>query len=97
MLFLALFRYAWHFCILFFAIHLGLLGYLIFISKYIPKILGVLLIVSCLGYLIDALKPFLFPAFNLGFIIITFFGELVFMLWLLIKGSKIPDSVRSEG
>lgn len=91
MLYLTTFRSGYHFGIIFFSIHLILLGYLVFKSHYIPNIMGLLLIISGIGYLTNALKPFLFPNFNLGFVTITFFGELIFMLWLLIKGSKIKE------
>jgi len=86
------FRHDWYFGLLFFGIHLGLLGYLVFRSEYIPKILGVLLIIAGLGYLITTLKPYLFPNLNLDFARFTFYGELIFMLWLLIKGSRIKES-----
>ena len=88
------FRYWFHFGILFFAIHLILSGYLVVKAKYIPAVMGVLLIISGAGYLADALKPFLYPDFNLGFITITFFGELIFMLWLLVKGTRIQEPVK---
>ena len=92
MLCLNAFRSHFHFGILFFGIHLGLLGYLVFRSKYIPRILGILLIIAGLGYMLTTLKPFLFPNINLDFAIYTFYGELIFMLWLLIKGSRIKES-----
>ena len=95
MLCLTTFRSGYHFAIIFFSIHLVLLGYLVLKSGYVPKVMGVLLIVCGLGYLADALQPFLFPDLNLKFITITFFGELVFMLWLLIKGSKLKAPVPS--
>jgi hypothetical protein len=91
MLSLSAFRTQWHFGLLFFGIHLVLLGYLVFRSKYIPGILGVLLIIAGLGYLLTSLKPFLFPDINLDFAEYTFYGELIFMLWLLIRGSKIQE------
>jgi hypothetical protein len=84
------FRSAWHFGLLFFGIHLGFLGYLILRSTYVPRILGVLLIIAALGYLTTSLKPFFFPDSPLRFAEYTFFGELVFMLWLLFKGSRLP-------
>ncbi len=92
MLSLSAFRTQWHFGMLFFGIHLGLLGYLVFRSKYIPGILGVLLIIAGLGYLLTTLKPFLFPSINLDFAEYTFYGELIFMLWLLIRGSRIKET-----
>jgi hypothetical protein len=92
MLSLNAFRSGWYFGISFFGIHLGLLGFLVFRSDYIPRILGVLLIIAGLGYLINSLKPFLFPNINVDFAKFTFYGELIFMLWLLIKGWRIKES-----
>lgn len=83
------FRSHWYFGLLFFGIHLGLLGYLVFRSTYIPRILGVLLVIAGLGYLLNSLKPFLFPDIQLDFAEYTFYGELIFMLWLLITGAKV--------
>ena len=91
MLSLNTFRTQWHFGLLFFGIHLGLLGYLVFRSKYIPKILGVLLIIAGLGYVLTTLKPYLFPTVNLDFAEYTFYGELIFMLWLVIMGARIKE------
>jgi hypothetical protein len=89
---LTAFRGGWYFGLLFFGIHLGLLGYLAIRSTYIPKTLGVLLIIAGLGYLMSTLRPYLFPDFNLDFAKYTFCGELIFMLWLLIKGSRLRES-----
>lgn len=92
MLALDTFRSHWYFGLLFFGVHLGLLGYLVFRSTYIPRILGILLVIAGLGYLLNSLKPFLFPHINLDFAEYTFYGELIFMLWLLIKGPRIKGS-----
>jgi hypothetical protein len=45
----------------------------------------------------DSLSPHLFPKAHLGYISITFFGELVFMLWLLIRGWKIKAPTADSG
>jgi hypothetical protein len=37
------------------------------------------------------LQAYLYPNAHLGFIFITFFGELIFMLWLLIRDWKIQE------
>jgi hypothetical protein len=89
---LSAFRNHFHFGLLFFSIHLVLLGYLVFRAEYIPTIMGVFLIISGLGYLMSTLGPFLFPNSNLDFVGYTFYGELIFMLWLLIKGSRLRES-----
>lgn len=65
------------------------LGYLVFKSGYIPRILGVLLIIGGLGYLIDFVIFFLFPNFNATISQFTFLGELLLPLWLLIKGVTV--------
>ena len=92
MLALITFRSHWYFGLLFFGIHLALLGYLVMRSKYIPGFLGILLVLAGLGYMVTTLKP-LFPNldFNLDIARFTFYGELIFMLWLLIKGPRLPE------
>lgn len=85
------FKSSWYFGLIFFGIHLGLLGYLVIKSGYIPALLGVLLIITGFGYLLTTLRPYLFPTINVDFAKYTFYGELVFMLWLLIKGWRIKE------
>ena len=62
------------------------LGYLVFKSGYIPRILGVLLMIAGFGYLIDSFVIFLLPNYGVNIAIFTFWGEVLFPLWLLIKG-----------
>lgn len=83
------FKSQWQFGFVFFSLHLILLGYLAVKSSYIPKLFGILLIVNGLGYLVNTLKPFLFPTVNISFVSFTFLGEIVFMFWLLIKGWRV--------
>lgn len=85
------FHTGWSLSLILFGIHLALLGYLIFRSRYIPWILGVLLFINGLGWTIDGIQPYFFPTANLGFIFVTFFAEILFMLWLLIRGWKIKQ------
>ncbi len=85
------FRYDWSMSLVIFGIHLVLLGYLIYRSGYIPWIIGVVLVINGLGWVVDSLQPYLYPNAHLGFVFATFFGELVFMLWLLIRGWKVRD------
>ncbi len=92
------FRYGWSISLVIFGIHLVLLGCLIYRSGYIPKFIGILLVIDGLGWVIDSLRPYLYPNAHLGFIMITFLGELVFMLWLLIRGWKLqqPTAWRAD-
>jgi Domain of unknown function (DUF4386) len=67
-------------------------GVLVFRSGFLPRILGVLLIAACFGYLADSLTPLLLP--NYAHIVGRFasvaltLGEPTIILWLLIRGAK---------
>ena len=63
------------------------LGYLVFKSGFFPKILGVLLMIACLGYLIDSFAFFL--GYTVSFGMVSVWGEVLFILWLLIKGVNV--------
>lgn len=67
------------------------LGILVYKSRFVPKVLGVLLIVGSFGHLLSFLSTFLFPDYSPILIPISemvMFGELPIFLWLLIKGVK---------
>jgi Domain of unknown function (DUF4386) len=74
-----------------FGIDLVLLGYLVFKSGYIPWILGIVLAVVGVAWIVDSLRGYLFPHAPLGFLPMIAFGELLFPLWLLIRGWRIRD------
>jgi len=69
-------------------------GYLVFKSGFLPKILGILLMIGCFGYLINFTGNFLFPDYytDLGISRIVSLpaslGEIGICLWLLIVGVK---------
>jgi len=65
------------------------LGYLVFKSGFLPRILGILLMISCFGYLIDFFTFFLVPDFGVSINMITGWAELFLCLWLLIKGVDV--------
>lgn len=80
--------------LVFFGFYCLLVGYVIFKSKMVPKLFGILYIISGIGYLLNSFtmllsKGFANPIFSYVAIPI-FIGELSFCLWLLIKG--IDDS-----
>ncbi|HVP22187.1 MAG TPA: DUF4386 domain-containing protein [Anaerolineaceae bacterium] len=65
------------------------MGYLVYKSEFLPRILGALLIIGCLGYLVDSFAAFLIPGFSMNVAMFTFWGEVLLPLWLLIKGVNI--------
>jgi len=83
----------WTVGLLFFGIHLVVVGYLIIKSTYIPKVLGVLLLLAALGYIIDGMAKLFMPnyidykdVFETIVIMPSVIGEFSFTVWLLIKG-----------
>ncbi|TFG96355.1 DUF4386 domain-containing protein [Candidatus Thorarchaeota archaeon] len=67
------------------------LGYLVFKSGSLPKILGILLMVDCFGLLTYVLQRVLLPGYDIisyPFLMISFIAEISLSLWLLIKGVK---------
>jgi hypothetical protein len=76
---------------IFFGAWLFPLGYLVFKSGFLPRFLGIVMMIHCVGWLMTFLQFFLFP----GFGVITYLtfplgliSELGLTLWLLIMGAK---------
>jgi hypothetical protein len=91
MFFLNLHTYGVLIAQIFWGLWLFPLGYLVFRSGYIPRILGVLLIIAGFGYLIDSFAEFLSPNYDLSISMFTFIGEVLLLLWLLVKGVNIQQ------
>ena len=89
MLFLELHRYGAHIAGIFFGLWLFPMGYLVYKSGFIPRVLGVFLMIGCFGYLFDSIAVFLIPNFDATIAIYTCWGEVLFPLWLLIKGVNV--------
>lgn len=89
----------WTIGIIFFGIHLIVLGYLTIKSTYIPKTLGVLLPLAGIGYLIDGIAKLFMSdyveykeVFDIMVIMPSVVGEFSLTVWLLIKGFKRQKS-----
>jgi hypothetical protein len=85
---------------IFFGAWLFPLGYLVFKSGFLPRILGIVMMIHCVGWLMTFLQFFLFP----GFEVITyltyplgFISEFGLTLWLLIKGVKDQEPTPADG
>lgn len=79
---------------LFWGLWLFPLGVLVIRSGFLPKALGVLLIVNGGAYVVTCLTSLLLPEYaaTLGkYLFPALFGELWFALWLAIKGIRVPD------
>jgi len=67
-------------------------GLLVFRSGFLPRFLGIWLMINCFGYLVLSVTALFFPLYYeaaFRFSQPVLFGELATMLWLLIKGAKV--------
>lgn len=65
------------------------MGYLVVKSGFLPRIFGVLLIINGLAYVIDSFAALLLPDANVNVVMFTGWVEVVFALWLLIRGVNV--------
>src|ERR1700683_3456510 len=87
-LFLELYGQGVNLCFVFFGVYCLLIGYLIFRSAFLPRILGVLMALAGLGWLAFLSPPFAnhLSPYNL---ILGVLAELSLCLWLLVMGVNV--------
>jgi hypothetical protein len=83
------FQDIWLISLVLFGLHLVLIGYLSYRSGYAPRVLGVLLVIAGAGYLLDSLGGILSNSYSANVSAVTFIGEALLMVWLLVKGRRI--------
>lgn len=99
MMLLEMHYYGFEIGLFFFSFHLLLLGYLALQSGYVPKILGVLVLIAGLGYLVDSAGLIIlpnYPALLTNVLALpNIVGELALVVWVAFKGGK-PSSGHAE-
>ena len=95
MLFLNVHGYGFDVAGIFWGLWLFPMGYLVYKSSFLPKIIGILLIIGCFGYLVDSFGTLLIPGFGVNVALFTFWGEVLLPLWLLIKGVNVEQWEKS--
>jgi len=76
---------------IFFGAWLFPLGYLVYKSGFLPRILGIVMMIHFVGWTMTSLQFFLFPGFGVIIYLtgpLGFISEVGLTLWLLIKGVK---------
>jgi len=103
MIFLNTYQYGLNIGFIFFGIHILGLGYLIFKSGTVPRILGVLLMIAFVGYMIDSFASVLSSSYAnnpIAFIIFitvpAIVSELSLTIWLLFKGGKNSMTIKKN-
>jgi hypothetical protein len=92
MTYLKAFQSIWDKGLILFGFSLLVLGYLAFKSGYVPKWLGVFLVLAAVGYIVDGFGKALSPDYNLNIAQFTFIGEVLLIFWLLWRGIKGFDN-----
>lgn len=83
------FRSIWLISLGLFGLYLILIGYLELRSTFVPKVFGILLVISGAGYIIDALGVAFVDGFTPLYGLFAIIGETSFIFWLLIKGRRL--------
>ena len=79
----------WYATLILFGVHLVLEGYLAYRSGYVPRVLGVLLVIAGVGYAFDSFRTVLSQGSPVLVSTVTFLGEFLLCLWLLIWGRRL--------
>jgi hypothetical protein len=77
----------------FFGVYCLMIGYLVFRSGFLPRVLGVLMVIGGISYVIDSSANFLSPTLADRLPDLTVFGgiaELALCLWLMVMGVNAP-------
>lgn len=85
----------WFAGLILFAIHLVVIGYLAYRSGYVPRFLGILLVVAGLGYAFDSVGT-VFSESPPIVSTVTFVGEFLLCLWLLFRGRRMSAPIPTE-
>jgi hypothetical protein len=88
MLRLEAFDHTWMAGLLLFGAHLALLGYLAYRSGYVPRLVGVVLVIAGAGYTFDTFGSVL-SADPVVISTYTSLGELVLAVWLVVRSGRV--------
>ncbi|MFC1640710.1 DUF4386 domain-containing protein [Patescibacteria group bacterium] len=70
------------------------LAYLIYNSGYWPRVFGILMAIGGIGYFIGSFIHLLLPGQEtiIAIFDVMTFGEVIFMIWVLLRGAKLPET-----
>ena len=82
----------WHAGLIVFGLYLLMIAWLAWRSGYVPRLLGVLIAIAGLGYIYDSIGQFVSGGSWTQVSTVTFTGEFLLALWLVIRGRRITVS-----
>ena len=85
----------WMAGLILFGAHLAIVGYLVYVSGYVPKLLGVLLVVAGAGYFFDSAASTVLASPPASLATVTFLGEFLLAVWLVARSRHL--SQKAEG
>ena len=77
---------------MFFALHIFVLGYSVFKSGYIPKSLGILLILASFTYIVIFIDQQLPKILEVIIMLTMAIAELSLSIWLIVKRNGLPEN-----
>jgi hypothetical protein len=89
LMFLKLNSYAFNIDLVFFGLWCVITGYLIFRSTFLPRVLGVLLAISGLGFMTYLYPPLAYRLFFPYIAVASALGEIPLELWLIVMGVNV--------
>ncbi|MEO9870643.1 DUF4386 domain-containing protein [Maribacter dokdonensis] len=75
----------------FFAFHIFVLGYSVFKSEYMPKTLGILLVIASFTYIVFFVDFHLTQTLGLIIMSTMAIAELSLSIWLMVKRNRLPE------
>jgi hypothetical protein len=78
----------WMAGLILFGIHLAIVGYLAYVSGYVPKLLGALVVVAGVGYVFDSVASTVMTSPPGTVATVTFVGEFLLGLWLVVRARR---------
>ena len=81
---------------IFFALHIFVLGYSVFKSGYIPKSLGILLVVASFTYIVFFVDLHLPETLQVIIMLTMLVAELSLSIWLIVKRNRLPENKKGQ-
>lgn len=90
------FEEIWSLGLILFGVHLLMIGWLAWRSRTVPTWVAVLVAIAGAGYLADSIGAAVSAAYTIQVAAVTFGGEVVLMVWLLVFAARSRSRRRSD-